>query len=79
MTIKKKKTKKKSPPNKDGRNQRNRTMVAEFYDKKGHTLQSVWFRKNGASNSLKMVNDVKYCPKCELFFKITFDKLKVVI
>lgn len=60
-------------------NQYRRTLIAEYFDKKGHPLQAVWFRKRGESNGLKMINDVFYCPKCELFFRVSVGNIKVVI
>ena len=60
-------------------NQYRRTLIAEYFDKKGHPLQSVWFRKHGQSNGLKMINEILYCPKCKLFFKVSVGKKKVVI
>lgn len=60
-------------------NQYRRTVVAEYQDVKGHPLQSTWFRKRGNHETLKMINDVLYCPKCKLFFRVSVGKVKVVI
>jgi len=65
--------------NSKGINQHKRSVVAEYFDKKGHPLQSVWFRKHGNENSLKMIKEVLFCPKCNIFFRITVDKIEVVI
>ena len=63
--------------NSDGVNQYTKRVIAEFIDKKGHPLRSLWFRKKGTGASTQIIDDVMYCPKCDLFYKITFDTVRV--
>jgi len=70
---------KKRITNKSGINQYSQTIVADYYDKKGHPLRPVWFRKpKGHSGSIR-IPDVMYCPKCNLFFRLGVEPIKVKI
>ena len=60
-------------------NQYSKKIPVELFDKKGHRLRTVGYRPTIQGSSLRILNDVMYCPICKIFFKARLNKVKVVI
>ena len=65
--------------NKTGINKWSKKVIADYYDKKGHPLRPLAYRLTKASGGLIRIPDVMYCPKCNLFYRLTVKEVKVVI